>query len=159
MDYLYILSGSTSVLFLSGPPRPVAIGTGADYVCSSENANIDISSIQWIINNMSLEDLNLPNVAATSFNGRALLFVNDLSMDFNETTVQCRANNSGTIINSNMIKLLVQGMPQAYACQLLILLALFRSTICHWFSQCHHTESLHYLPHLDTFLHPEHTEP
>ena len=110
-------SGSTSlVLVLSGPPRPAAIGTGADYVCSSENENFDISSIQWMINDMPLEDLNLPNVAATSFNGRGLLFFNDLSVNFNETTVQCKVNNSGTIIYSNINELLVQGMPQAYAC-------------------------------------------
>ena len=128
MDYSYLSASTSSILFLSGPPRPVAVGTGTEYVCSSEN---DISSI---LNNMPLEDLNLPNVAATSFNRRRFLFFNDLSVNFNETTVQCKVNNSGIIIYSNIIKLLVQGMPQAYACQLLILLALFRSTLCRWFS-------------------------
>ena len=109
----------SSILILSGPSRPVAVGDQADYVCSPQSLNGSISNFQWIINNISLEDLNLPNVAATSFNGRGLLFVNDLSMDFNETAIQCRANNSGTIIYSNIIELLVQGMPQEYACHLI----------------------------------------
>ena len=73
---------------------------------------------------MPLEDLNLPNVQTTSLTGRGFLLFNDLSMNFNETTVRCKINNSGTIIYSNINELLVQGMPQACACQLLILLAL-----------------------------------
>ena len=123
----YFLVSTSSILTLSGPPRPVAVGDGADYVCSQNG------DIQWIINNMPLEDLNLTNVQTTSFKGREFLLFDDLSVNFNETTVQCKVNNSGTIIYSNIIKLLVQGMPQAYACYS-ILLALFRSTLCHWFS-------------------------
>ena len=58
--------------------------------------------IQWIINNMPLEDLNLPDVQTTTLTGRGFLFFNDLSVNFNETTVQCKVNNSGTIIYSGI---------------------------------------------------------
>ena len=70
---------------------------------------------------MPLEDLNLPNVQTTSLTGRGFLLFNDLSVNFNETTVQCKVNNSGTIIYSNINELLVQGMPQAYAYQLILI--------------------------------------
>ena len=46
----YYVSASTSslILTLSGPPRPVAVGDGADYVFSPQSLNGGISSIQWI---------------------------------------------------------------------------------------------------------------
>ena len=127
--YYYVSASTSSILTLSGPLRPVAVGDGADYVCTQNNLNGDI---QWIINNMPLEDLNLPNVQTTSLTGRGFLLFNDLSVNFNKTTVQCKANNSGTTIYSNINELLVQGMPQA-SC-LSLILSLFRSTLCHWFS-------------------------
>ena len=116
--YYYVSASTSSTLILSGPLTPVAVGDQADYVCTLNNKNGDI---QWIINSMPLEDLNLPNVQTTSLTGRGFLLFNDLSVNFNETTVQCRVNNSGTVIYSNINKLLVQGMPQAYACQSILL--------------------------------------
>ncbi len=71
-----------------------------------------VTNVEWFINETQLEDLNLTNVV-TDFSeptGLGILRFNDISVEYNNTNIQCRANLSdGETEDSNNVILLVQG--------------------------------------------------
>ena len=69
-----------------------------------------ITEVQWLLNNIPLEDLNLTDVTAVldSIFGGVLTFTN--STDYNVTTVTCRAELQSGEQGSATALLLVQGI-------------------------------------------------
>ncbi len=70
-----------------------------------------ITSVEWLINGTRLEDLSLTNVE-TEFSQlltrQGTLVFNNISVEYNNTNIQCRATlSNGETVNSNIIPLLV----------------------------------------------------
>ena len=67
-------------------------------------------SIQWLINETLIENLNLSNANARLFRGLGRLDITHTPLAYNGTTIQCRANfGNGNSILSNILTLLVEG--------------------------------------------------
>ena len=69
--------------------------------------------VQWLVNGTGVEDLNLGDDVVVEFSEAReegnLLFRN-IPPEYNETTIQCRANySSGTSSTSDTVTLLLQG--------------------------------------------------
>ena len=70
-----------------------------------------IASLQWLINGVFLEDLNLNNVNSAFVGGFGTLSISRVQLDQNSTSVSCSVNfTSGRVENSNDSLLLVQGL-------------------------------------------------
>ena len=99
---------------LSGPTVSY-VGARAIFTCSDGG---DIVSVQWLLNGTLDDGLNMNVVSEFGQISRVgnLLIRNVLQ--YNGTTIQCRANSSsGSIIYSNNITLLVQGwLYNQYVC-------------------------------------------
>ncbi len=87
------------------------------YICVSSTATI--RSVQWLINGTRLEDLSLTNVE-TEFSEksrRAMLVFINISVEYNNTNIQCRATlSNGETVDSIDSTLLVQGKLVASTC-------------------------------------------
>ena len=84
------------------------VGAGATFTCSNRG---DFVSVQWLLNGTLDDGLNMNVVTEFSQTTRVgSLLIRDVLMEYNGTTIQCRANSSsGSITYSNNITLLVQG--------------------------------------------------
>ena len=85
---------------------------GVDPVFTATGFIIPIASVHWLINGTRLEDLSLTKVE-TEFSQLSrqgtLVFMN-ISVEYNNTNIQCRANlSNGETVDSNNVTLLVQG--------------------------------------------------
>ena len=83
---------------------------GAEIIFTCFNG-LDTVSVQWLLNGTRLDGLNM-NVVSTfdSISRVGTLLFRDVLMEYNGTTIQCRANSSsGSITYSNIITMLVQG--------------------------------------------------
>ena len=70
-----------------------------------------IVSIQWLLNGMFLEDLNLNNVNSIFAGGFGTLIFSRVRLDQNSTSVSCSVHlTSGRVENSSDSLLLVQGL-------------------------------------------------
>ncbi len=85
-------------------------GDNTIYYCWSSSGTI-ITSVQWLINGTRLEDLNLTNVETefSQLSRLGYLSFSDISVEYNNTNIQCRATFNGETLNSNNSTLLVQG--------------------------------------------------
>ena len=82
----------------------------ASFVCASLSGSL--SSVRWIVNGSSLEELGLGSVTQQEVISRVggLIFLDTLP-EYNGTTVQCVATfPDGTVLSSNIATLLVQGI-------------------------------------------------
>ena len=85
-------------------------GENPIYNCASSSATI--TSVEWLINGTPLEDLGLTNVVIvfSELTRRGTLLFNDISVEYNNTNIQCRATlSNGETVDSNSHILLVQG--------------------------------------------------
>ena len=84
------------------------VGARAIFICSYGE---DIVSVQWLLNGTLDDGLNMNVVSDFSQISRVgNLLIHDVPMEYNGTTIQCRANSSsGSITYSNIITMLVQG--------------------------------------------------
>ena len=94
-------------LVLSGPTVSY-VGARATFICSGGG---DIVNIQWLLNGTLDDGLNMNVVSEFGQISRVgNLLIRNVLMEYNGTTIQCRANSSsGSITYSNIITLLVQG--------------------------------------------------
>ncbi len=79
---------------------------------SASDVTITITSVQWLINGTPLADLSLANVGTefSQISRQGTLIFNNISVEYNNTNIQCRANSSnGETADSNSLTLLVQG--------------------------------------------------
>ena len=85
-------------------------GGSATYACiiNSGVSGDFIESMQWLVNDTLVEDLELDNVFVT---GLKRLRFTMITVEFNNTSIRCRANfTSGTIrISEEESMLLIQG--------------------------------------------------
>ncbi len=95
------------------PPNEKVIPTGGyvTFTCINRATNEDVQ-FQWLVNGTRVENLNLEDMIMTddrnNFVG-LILFMN-ITVDYNNTIVQCKVNfTSGDIILSDNATLLVQG--------------------------------------------------
>ncbi len=82
-------------------------GSNPTYRCGC-----DITSVEWLINGTQLEDLSLTNVETefSQLTRQGTLVFSNISVEYNNTNIQCRATlSNGETLNSNIIPLLVQG--------------------------------------------------
>ncbi len=81
------------------------------YYCWSSSGIITITSVEWLINGTQLEDLSLTNVE-TEFSQllrQGTLVFNIISVEYNNTNIQCRATlSNGETADSNSVTLLVR---------------------------------------------------
>ncbi len=83
IQFLVTLS-SSGIVFIPG--------SNPTYRC--EFSSCTITSVQWLINGKQLEDLSFTNVE-TEFSQRSRLGTlrfNNISVEYNNTNIQCRAN-------------------------------------------------------------------
>ena len=94
------------VQVLSGPTVSY-VGARATFTCSGG----DTVSVQWQLNGTLDDGLNMNMVSEFGQISRVgNLLIRDVPMEYNGTTIQCRANSSsGSITYSNIITMLVQG--------------------------------------------------
>ncbi len=98
------LSSSNGNIFIPGGRNPV-------YSCASLSGTT-ITSVEWLINGTQLEDLGLTNVVTglTELTKQEVLVFNNISVEYNNTNIQCRATLSNReTVDSNNDTLLVQG--------------------------------------------------
>ncbi len=101
---LVTLSSSNGNVFIPGE-IPI-------FNCATSSRTITITSVEWLINGTQLEDLSLTNVE-TEFSQlfrQGLLGFNNISVEYNNTNIQCRVTlSNGETVDSNNSTLLVQG--------------------------------------------------
>ncbi len=99
LEFLVLLSSSNGNVFIPG----------RDPVLNCASIPGTITSVEWLINGTRLEDLSLTNVE-TGFIGQGVLVFNNISVEYNNTNIQCRDNlSNGETEDSNNFTLLVQG--------------------------------------------------
>lgn len=64
-------------------------GGDATFICSHTFTSDTITSVQWLINGMSLEILNLNNVVTDLTNSIGTLNFTDLPLEYNKTRIRC----------------------------------------------------------------------
>ncbi len=103
---LYVL-----VLLISSNGNVFIPGRDPVLNCASLS-DTTITSVEWLINGTRLEDLSLTNVETQFielFRQGGLVF-NNISVEYNNTNIQCRATlSNGETVDSNNFTLLVQG--------------------------------------------------
>ncbi len=85
-------------------------GRNPTYSCASISGTI--TSVEWLINGTRLEDLSLTNVVTefSELTEQGTLRFNNISVEYNNTNIQCRATlSNGETVDSNNVTLLVQG--------------------------------------------------
>ena len=84
------------------------VGGSASYVCITSVASNDfIVSVQWLVNGRLLEEPELDNVVVAT---TGELRFSMITLDYNNTSIRCRANlTSGIVSISSESLLLVQG--------------------------------------------------
>ncbi len=85
-------------------------GDSPIFICGPSSGTI--TSIEWLINGTRLEDLNLTNVKTelSNITTQETLFFNNISVEYNNTNIQCIATlSNGESVDSNNHTLLVQG--------------------------------------------------
>ena len=104
MFSLYVFVGDVQIL--SGPTVSY-VGARATITCSES----DIVNVQWLVNGTLDDGLNMNVVSDFSpITHLGHLLFREVLMEYNGTTIQCRANSSsGSITYSNIITMLVQG--------------------------------------------------
>ena len=82
------------------------LGGSATYTCTSSGVSDDfIQSVQWLVNDVALEEMD--NVVVTA--AGVLRFLR-ISVDYNNTSIRCRATlTSGSVRVSGVSLLLIQG--------------------------------------------------
>ena len=113
----YQTSSFSTVLdpVIISPPILVAAvndSRGTTFACLSPISLNEggIASIQWLINGILLEDLNLNNVNSTFVGGVGTLIFSNILLDQNSTFVLCSIHFvSGRVENSSDSVLLLQG--------------------------------------------------
>ncbi len=102
LGFLVLLSSSNGDVFFPG----------RDPVLNCASLSGTITSVEWLINGTRLEDLSLTNVETQFielFRQGGLVF-NNISVEYNNTNIQCRATlSNGETVDSNYFTLLVQG--------------------------------------------------
>ena len=101
-DFLVTLTSSNGDVFIPGD-NPI-------YNCASPSDTI--KSVEWLINGTLYEDLSLTNVGMvfSELTEQGAIRFNNISVEYNNTNIQCRANLSdGETEYSNNFTLLVQG--------------------------------------------------
>lgn len=86
-------------------------GLSATFTCSSFD-NIGITGVQWFLNGTQLDELNVMNISTYFFDDFyvAFLIFEDVTLQYNSTTVQCELRStSGTTSLTPIRTLLVQG--------------------------------------------------
>ena len=79
--------------------------------CASSSGTT-ITSVEWLINGTRLEDLSLTNVETefSQITRQGALVFNNISVEYNNTNIQCRATlSNGETGDSDNFTLLVQG--------------------------------------------------
>ena len=156
-------------VILQAHEEVITPGLTAPFLCQVIN-NSGLRQFHWLLNGTRLENLNLRVDAYKSRNVGVLSFLN-VTVEYNDTTIQCIANfTSGEIFCSNIATLLVQGEDNFVAfkhygklrgCLIIYYtladtsLLIYRSPYCCRFFDCHsHITGLelHHLHHLDTSL-------
>ena len=109
------LSGVSKIIFTG----PAVSYVGADPVFTCQTGD-DIMSVQWLLNGTLDDGLNMNVVfdfSQTSHVGS--LLIRDVPMEYNGTTIQCRANSSsGSITYSNITTMIIQGWLIIHACMI-----------------------------------------
>ncbi len=84
----------------------------SSFSCQSLNSG-DIQQFQWLVNGTRLEDFDQTDgIMTTVKNDFGILALSNISLEYNETTIQCIITlTSGENISSNDATLLVQGEP------------------------------------------------
>ena len=68
-----------------------------------------IITVEWLVNGTLLEEPYPMGVTTESFTIGGSLIFNNVTLDYNGTTVQCIANTNGNVRGTNIGTLLVQG--------------------------------------------------
>ncbi len=87
-------------------------GNNPIIICGSSSVAAAITSVQWLINGTRPEDLSLTNVEIefSELTRQGALVFNNISVEYNNTNIQCRATlSNGETADSNNFTLLVQG--------------------------------------------------
>ncbi len=108
-------------MILSSPGEPDEYNIiriqGDDSRFNCLSTSVTFISVEWLINGTRLEDLSFTNVE-TPFTAAATvetLLFNNISVEYNNTNIQCRATyDNGDTADSNNITLLVQGERNDY---------------------------------------------
>ncbi len=90
---------------------PGSVFSGANPTLNCDSL-LTITSVEWLINGTRLDDLSLTNVAAefSQLTRQGALVFNNISVEYNNTNIQCRATlSNGEAVDSNNSTLLVQG--------------------------------------------------
>ncbi len=102
MCFIVMLT-SNSIVFTPGENPLFNCGSSSD----------TITSVQWLINGTRLEDLSLTNVETEfmELTDQGTLVFNNVSVEYNNTNIQCRATLSDgtTVTVDSTLRLLVQG--------------------------------------------------
>ncbi len=103
------------------PPERLVLHVGGTAQFSCLSSSRRITAIQWLINGSFIEDLSTIN-AMKEFselaNGIGVLTFSNVTLDFNMTTIQCRAefHPNDSMTSSKVTILLFQGL-----CMILII--------------------------------------
>ena len=100
------LSEVTKIIFTG--PAVSYVGADSVFTCQIDD---DFVSVRWLLNGTLDDGLNMNVVSDFSQISRVgSLLIRDVLMEYNGTTIQCRANSSsGNITYSNITTMLVQG--------------------------------------------------
>lgn len=86
-----------------------SVGDGAVFNCITNSA----MALKWLVNGTSLSNLELSNVVETFVNSRlGILQFSNVSLEYNNTRIQCLVNTSSGVIASGNSTLFVQGNNQ-----------------------------------------------
>ena len=99
-----------SLVLLTFTSHIVIPGNNPTFNCASLSRTV--TSVQWLINGTRLGDLSLTNVETefSQISGQGVLVFNNISVEYNNTNIQCRATlSNGETADSNNSTLLVQG--------------------------------------------------
>ncbi len=100
-----------SIVTLTSPGSVFIPGDNPIFNCASL-PHTNITSVQWLINGTRLEDLSFTNVVTdfSELTRQGVLVFNNISVEYNNTNIQCRATlSNGETVDSNDFTLLVQG--------------------------------------------------
>ena len=102
---------------------------GGAATCTCTVAAFPVMSVEWLVNETSLNSRPLHNVELAFAAGVGILRFNDVSQDYNNTRIQCLANMSTEVLSSEISLLHVQGIMTFYHIHSLSL-CFYRSPAC-----------------------------